>query len=93
MAEDNTPQRQFMSLTKIYHHKPYELIPPPRPELSAAGKNVVITGGGTGIGKSIALSFAKAGASSVCILGRRLDRLEIAIAEIRGAAKPGTQAR
>ncbi|KAF0327075.1 reductase [Colletotrichum asianum] len=91
MAEDSTPQRQFMSFTKTYHHKPYDLISPSRPELSAAGKNVVITGGGTGIGKSIALSFAKAGASSVSILGRRLDRLEIAVAEIRSAAKPGTR--
>ncbi|KAK1844127.1 short chain dehydrogenase reductase family protein [Colletotrichum chrysophilum] len=80
-----------MSFTKTYHHKPYDLISPSRPELSAAGKNVVITGGGTGIGKSIALSFAKAGASSICILGRRLDRLEIAVAEIRSTAKLGTQ--
>ncbi|KAF4810746.1 Short chain dehydrogenase andI [Colletotrichum siamense] len=91
MAEDNIPRRQFMSFTKTYHHKPYDLISPSRPELSAAGKNVVITGGGTGIGKSIALSFAKAGASSICILGRRLDRLEIAVAEIRSTAKLGTQ--
>ncbi|KAE9582536.1 hypothetical protein CGMCC3_g1463 [Colletotrichum fructicola] len=90
MAEDNTPQRQFMPLTKTYHYKANDLISPSRLELSAAGKNVVITGGGTGIGKSIALCFAKAGASSVCIIGRRLDRFEIAVAEIRGAANPRT---
>lgn len=52
-----------MSFTKTYHNKPYDLISPSRPELSASGKNVVITGGGTGVGKSIALSFAQAGAS------------------------------
>ncbi|KAG6353371.1 hypothetical protein INS49_007451 [Diaporthe citri] len=86
----HAPQRGFVAFTKNYHHKPYDLISPSRPELSAAGKNVVITGGGTGIGKSIALSFAKAGASSVSILGRRLDRLEAAATEIRSIANHGT---
>lgn len=79
-----------MSFTRNYHHEPYDLISPSRPELSAAGKNFVITGGGTGIGKSIALSFAQAGASSVSILGRRLDRLEVVAAEIRSIANHGT---
>lgn len=89
-ANKNAPQRGFVSFTKNYHHKPYDLISPSRPELSAAGKNVVITGGGTGIGKSIALSFAQAGASSVSILGRRLDRLETAATEIRSIANNET---
>lgn len=89
-STQHTPQRGFVSFTRNYHHEPYDLISPSRPELSAAGKNVVITGGGTGIGKSIALSFAQAGASSVSILGRRLDRLEIAAAEIRSIANHGT---
>lgn len=89
-SNQDVPQRGFVSFTKKYHHEPYDLISPSRPELSAAGKNVVITGGGTGIGKSIALSFAQAGASSVSILGRRLDRLEIAANEIRSISNHGT---
>ena len=39
------------------------------------GKHALVTGGGTGIGKSIALALAEAGAS-VTITGRRLDKLQ-----------------
>lgn len=56
--------------TKEFHHKPYAAISPTRPELSTKGKNVVITGGGGGIGAGIALSFAQSGASSIALLGR-----------------------
>lgn len=54
-----------------------------------AGKNVVITGGGTGIGKAIGIAFAEAGAQSVAIVGRRLDRLETSAEAIK-AAGPST---
>lgn len=74
------------SLTKTYHHKPYPAISPSRPELSAAGKNVVVTGGGSGIGKAIAIAFAQAGAKSVSILGRREHYLKAAVKEIESAA-------
>jgi NAD(P)-dependent dehydrogenase (short-subunit alcohol dehydrogenase family) len=57
--------------TATYHHKPYPAIDPTRAELSAKGKNIVVTGGGTGIGAEIARYFAKAGASRILILGRR----------------------
>lgn len=40
-----------------------------------AGQRVVITGGGTGIGRSTALAFAEGGAAQVIITGRRPDRL------------------
>lgn len=73
---------KFVSFTKTWHSKPYSFISPTRPELSAAGKNVVVTGGGTGIGKAIAIAFAQAGAKSVSILARRLDRLQSAAEEI-----------
>lgn len=75
---------EFFSLTKTYHHAPYDAISPLLPHLQAgvAGKTVIVTGGGTGIGRSIAKAFAQAGAASVAILGRREDRLKTSIQEI-----------
>lgn len=80
----------WTSFTETWHDKPYPFISPSRPELSAAGKNIVVTGGGTGIGKATAIAFAKAGAASVAILGRRLDRLQTSASEIT-AAGPATR--
>lgn len=81
---------EFFHFTKANHHKPYPFISPARPELTAAGKNVVVTGGGTGIGKAIAIAFSQAGAKSVAIISRRVNRLEAAAAEIM-AAGPATR--
>ena len=78
--------KAFVSFTKTYHHKPYPYISPARAELSAAGKNVIITGGGTGIGKAIAIAFAQANAASISIIGRRLNRLKEAARDISVAA-------
>lgn len=72
----------FVSFTKGWHSEPYAAIDPTRPELSAKGKFVVVTGGATGIGKAIAVAFAQAGASTVAVLARRLENLETAAAEI-----------
>lgn len=47
-----------------------------------AGLNALITGGGTGIGKGIALEFAAQGAD-IAITGRRKEPLEDVAAEIR----------
>lgn len=77
---------ELVNFTKIAHHKAYSRISPLKPELSANGKNVVVTGGGTGIGKAIALAFAQAGAQSVSILGRREDRLKSTVDELRNSA-------
>lgn len=38
------------SFTKVWHSDTYPAINPTKPELSVAGKSVVITGGGAGIG-------------------------------------------
>lgn len=80
----------FPSFTKTWHSKPYPYIDPTRPELSAKGRNVVVTGGGTGIGLAIGVAFAKAGAKSVVILGRRADKLEEGKKTIAAAAGSGT---
>ncbi|KAH8701692.1 oxidoreductase [Talaromyces proteolyticus] len=61
----------FPSPTSRWHTKSYESLSPTRPELSAKGKTVVVTGGGTGIGAETALYFAQAGASHIALLGRR----------------------
>ncbi len=75
-----------VSFTKAWHSQPYPFISPTRPELSAKGKNIVITGGGTGIGNAIGVAFAKAGANSIAIIGRRADKLAAGVSAISEAA-------
>ncbi|KAF5591043.1 reductase [Fusarium pseudoanthophilum] len=84
------PLPGFSSFTKAWHSEPYPFISPTRPELSAAGKNIVITGGGTGIGQATGIAFAQAGAKSIVIVGRRLEQLQTSVKEIQ-AANPSTQ--
>lgn len=68
---------------KTVHNKPYAAIDPSQPSLSAAGKTVLITGGATGIGFSIARSFAAAGASTIVLLARRAPTLDAASGAIK----------
>lgn len=61
--------------------------------LNLAGKRVLITGGGSGVGANMALAFAKTGAE-VIIAGRRMKALEQVAAQhsaIRGIAADVTQ--
>ncbi|KAF2140289.1 uncharacterized protein K452DRAFT_231027 [Aplosporella prunicola CBS 121167] len=58
--------------TPTYHHAPYPAIT----NAVATGKNVVITGGGKGIGKAIAFAFARAGAKGISIIARGEKQLE-----------------
>ena len=60
----------------------YASISPSRPEVSAIGKRIVVTGGGAGIGAEIVHSFAAAGATQIAILGRRRNMLEATKANI-----------
>ncbi|KAH7030651.1 NAD(P)-binding protein [Microdochium trichocladiopsis] len=78
------------SFTKLWHVEPYPSISPTRPELSAAGKTVVVTGGATGIGLSITRAFAAAGCTRIAILARREDKLLAAKALIEKEF-PGVQ--
>ena len=73
---------EIPTFTKIWHNTTYPSIDPSNPTLSAKGKVIVITGGGSGIGKSIAKSFAKANASSIVILGRTEKSLASTKSEI-----------
>ena len=53
-----------------------------------AGRSIVVTGGGSGLGLAMATKFAAHGAS-VTIAGRRAERLESAAKEITAAAREG----
>jgi len=64
------------NVTKNIHRNVYPAIAPTRPELSQAGKTILITGGGANLGLAIAQAFVHAVADTVIIVGRRLDILE-----------------
>ncbi len=53
-----------------------------------AGKVALITGGGTGIGRAIALAFAREGAK-VAIAGRRKEKLQETLAELKKRGSKG----
>lgn len=75
------------NVTRIVHQKAYLAISPTRPELNQAGRVVIITGGGTGIGLSIAQSFVRASADTIIIVGRREAVLNTAVAQLEAGAK------
>jgi NAD(P)-dependent dehydrogenase (short-subunit alcohol dehydrogenase family) len=75
---------------KTFHTKPYPLLDVTRPELSTAGKVVLITGGGSGLGLVFAEHFAKAGSKTIAITGRRQNILEKAKQSVE-SKYPGTK--
>lgn len=76
------PTMAYPSFTSIQHHESYPAIDPTRLELSAAGKVILISGGGKGIGGAITSSFARAGAKDIIITGRDRDALEACKAQV-----------
>ncbi|KAH7417944.1 hypothetical protein BKA64DRAFT_738475 [Cadophora sp. MPI-SDFR-AT-0126] len=63
------------SFTLNYHQAPFPCISPSLPALSLVGKTVLITGGSSGIGLSIAQTFSLASASNVILLSRSPSKL------------------
>lgn len=59
-----------------------------RHPIDLENKVAIITGGGTGIGKAIAIALAHAGAR-VVVCGRRADRLDEVVREIRAVGAAG----
>jgi NAD(P)-dependent dehydrogenase (short-subunit alcohol dehydrogenase family) len=70
------PPNVASPLTKTVRHDVYPAISPSEALAgTASGLNVFITGGGRGIGRSQALTFAKAGAAKVTIVSRSASEL------------------
>ncbi|KAK2747953.1 hypothetical protein FQN57_001544 [Myotisia sp. PD_48] len=61
--------------TKTYHHEPYAALQNANTLSSAAGKVIIITGGGSGIGKAMAKAFSTTSAKAIILLGRTESRL------------------
>ena len=76
---------EFPSYTQTVHRQVYPSIDPSNPANSAKGRVVIVTGGGSGIGKDTAKAFVTAGAKAVVILGRREKILLEAKKELEAA--------
>ncbi|KAK3374534.1 hypothetical protein B0H63DRAFT_480440 [Podospora didyma] len=76
----------IVPFVKTMYRVPYPAISPLRPELSQAGKNVMVTGGGAGIGFAISRAFVRAKASRIIITGRRENMLMEALATLNTLA-------
>lgn len=74
-------------MTRTVRKAEYDSISPTRPELSQAGRTVLITGGASGIGYFTAQAFIRADAATVVIVGRRAEILAKARAELQDKAR------
>lgn len=78
-----------MSFTKTQHLDPYARLSPAKLATEYASKHVLITGGGYGIGASIARAFAEANVAGILLAGRTESRLK-STADKLNAAFPKT---
>ncbi|RVX74623.1 hypothetical protein B0A52_01749 [Exophiala mesophila] len=78
-------------ITKQIRRDVYEYISPSNASNKQAGKIIVITGGGTGIGASISRIWIQAGAEGVVIAGRRKDVLDKTVQDLKGIATADTK--
>lgn len=76
--------------TKVYHTTAYPSISPSRSALSTAGKSILVTGAGSGIGPKLAEAFAIAGSTQIALLGRTASTLASTKASLE-ASHPGIQ--
>nr|OQO30669.1 hypothetical protein B0A51_01944 [Rachicladosporium sp. CCFEE 5018] len=67
---------------KTYHKATYPRLAPEKSGFKGEGKTVLVTAGATGIGYSIAESFAKAGIAHLVIIQRRQEVLDEAKAKL-----------
>ncbi|RGP73675.1 dehydrogenase reductase sdr family member 2 [Fusarium sporotrichioides] len=81
--ENTEAPQSGTNLVTQTHRESYEAISPSRSELSQAGHTILVAGASTGIGFSIAESFAAASADRVIITGRRQDALDEAASKIK----------
>ncbi|PVI01574.1 NAD(P)-binding protein [Periconia macrospinosa] len=84
-------QPPFPSFTSTWHNDTYAAIDPTKPDLSQTGKTIIITGAGSGIGRQTALSFAKANASHIVLIGRTESTLS-ETATLITSTNPSTKA-
>lgn len=74
-------------LTKTMRRGLYSALEPNKPELTAVGKVVIITGAGGGIGYDTAAAWATAGASGIVLAGRNVDMLKAAAENVKSIDK------
>ncbi|OAP56271.1 hypothetical protein AYL99_09450 [Fonsecaea erecta] len=71
--------------TKVEHLEPYGRLSPAKLASGFASKNILISGGGYGIGASIAHAFAEAHAAGIVLAGRTVSKLKATTEEIKSA--------
>ncbi|KEF63670.1 uncharacterized protein A1O9_01648 [Exophiala aquamarina CBS 119918] len=82
MADESLDYTIPFQPTKTIRRDPYDSISPTNPELSAAEKVIIITGGGTDLGAAAAEVWARASAEGVVVAGRRLNKLQETVADL-----------